>query len=174
MMLSHTNSQRPQKVRLVVILIVCFIVIGLMIAGVVAFRHHQTAPVVTKKGCVTQSLSVGSNGTCVADVKAMIDYIETSGLNECPFTNGDVIPVNDTYDEATLQQVKVVQTWINCYNKQEGSTQSIAVSGSVDNTTWLVLCSYGYRFPKQSQSTTSVYHAAAIQAGQAAGCETDQ
>ncbi len=161
------------SLRKPLIIVSLIAIIGIAIAGLFLTQHTQKPAVVTKTGCVTQNLAVGSNSSCVLYAKTMVDYIETAGLNECSFTGGQVVPLNNDYDTATAQQIKVVQTWINCYNKQEGSTQTIAENGSVNSTTWMVLCSYGFSFPKQSHSTTSPYHYQTISAGQDAGCETE-
>lgn len=148
-----------------------FVILAVAVAGILYSRRHATKPASTRSGCVTQTQTIGSSGSCVADVQNMINYIETSGLNECPFVNGKTLTVTGTYDTKTSQQVKVVQTWTNCYNKQEGSNQTVAVTGNVDVSTWTMLCSYGYKFAKQSQSSTSPYRTAAINAGKAAGCQ---
>jgi len=145
------------------------LIILAVIAGLLLHAHHPSkAPPQT--GCVAQRFTVGSSGACVRDIQTMVNYMETAGLSECPFTDGKPLNINGTYDGTTKQQVQSVQTWINCYNKQEGSNTSIPTDGTIGSSTWPQLCSYAYRFPSQSNSSTSPYCAEAIAAGKNAGC----
>ncbi len=133
--------------------------------------RHTNTTATNKTGCVTQSFAEGSSSACVSDAKNMINYIENSGLNECPFDGGKILHISDSYDTATTQQVTVIQKWTNCYNKQERSNERLSVDGKIDSATWNTLCSYGFTFADRSQSSTSTYRTAAITAGKNAGCE---
>ncbi len=102
----------------------------------------------------------------------MVNFLETDALSECPFTNAQRVTENGTFDGETTQQVKSVQSWLNCYNKQEGATAPLTANGVVAPATWSQVCNYAYRFPKQSRSNTSPYAADSITAGKAAGCDS--
>jgi hypothetical protein len=96
--------------------------------------------------------------------------METDGLTQCPFVGAKSLDINGVYNASTAIQVKTVQTWENCYNKQEGDPTRISADGSVENTTWYELCTYGYQYPKQSNQSTSSYFKVSLVAGKSAGC----
>lgn len=143
----------------------------ILVIGASFILDHHPKKVAKRTGCIAQQLSSESSGMCVRDVQTMVDYIETAGLSECPFTNGKPLDIDGIYDRTTEQQVESVQAWMNCYNKQEGSTNaSIPTNGIVNSLLWSQLCTYAYRFPLQSSSNTSPYRQAAITAGKNADC----
>jgi hypothetical protein len=149
------------------------VVIVLIVVGVILLvSHHSTSPTktVAGTGCSSQQFSVGSSGACVQDIQTMVNFMETDDLTECPFIGGKSIPMNGTFDTDTEQQVTVVQTWENCYNKQEDLPATLTANGIVNAQTWTELCSYGYTFPKQSTTSPSPYFKSTLTAGQNAGC----
>lgn len=156
------------KLTVAVSLFVSIVILSLA-TGVHLLTHHP-APITNKSGCTSQEFSLGSSGNCVEDIQTMVDYMETAGLNECPFTDTAALPIKGTYNTYTAQQVSSVQTWVQCYSKQEGARSNVAVSGKVNEATWHLLCSYAYHFPSQSNSSTSPYFQKTIAAGKDAGC----
>jgi hypothetical protein len=96
--------------------------------------------------------------------------METDGLNQCPFTGSSILSINGSYDTNTQDQVKVVQTWLNCYNKQEGQPIVDTANGIVGTSTWSGLCTYAYQYPSQANQSSSQYLKASIAAGKNAGC----
>ncbi len=155
--------------------------VGLLIAIIVAVgvvfnlvhkRSANLAPqtAVSGTGCVTKQLAIGSTGSCVSDVQTMVNYMETAGLIQCPFPGASQIPINGTFDTATQAQVKVVQSWVNCYNKEEGVTKVIVADGTVGPTTWPEICTYAYKFPKLAGQNPSQFYKQAVAAGEDAGC----
>lgn len=131
---------------------------------------HHKAFQATKYGCTTQQFAVGSSGKCVKDIQTMVDYMETAGLNECPFEGTKILTITGAYNKETANQVRSVQQWIHCYSAQEESQTNVSVNGKVDAATWQLLCSFGFRFPSQSNSSTSSYRQSALSAGKNAGC----
>jgi hypothetical protein len=117
--------------------------------------------------CVGKAFTPGSSGRCVSDIQTIINYMEHSGLTECPFVGGTALTINGTYDTATTLQVKAVQTWANCYAKQEGFTSHVPQTGIVGKATWGELCTYGYTDPVHSSAAEA---GTTITAGKDAGC----
>jgi hypothetical protein len=155
----------------VLLALLVILIIGTVFVSV---NHNKRTPkqvTMDSKTCIAKQIDSSSTGNCVSDVQTMIDFMETDKLTECPFNGAIPTPINGLYDSATQAQVKTVQTWINCYNKEEGSTTPINVTGVVSPATWHVLCSYGYKFPKQSASNTSLYAKQTLSAGADAGCD---
>lgn len=152
-------------------------VIGLLIFGVIVLvgglaAKHFSSP--TKKlpnnACINQPLRPSSGGNCVSDAQTMVDFMESDGLNQCPFIGANPLAINGSFDANTAQQVKVVQTWLNCYNHQEGQTATIPVNGDITSPTWSSLCTYAYQYPSQSNQSSSPYLKQSIAAGKNAGC----
>lgn len=163
---SHGSAYIP-----IVITVVVAIVIAI---GVFLFlnQNHTT----TKSGgqstaissaCVGQGFATGSSGHCVRDIQTLVNYMEHSGLTECPFSSGATLTVSSTYDSATATQVKSVQQWSSCYAKQEGFTSNVQQTGKVDKTTWGELCTYAYTDPLHTSATGAT---SSIAAGKDAGC----
>jgi hypothetical protein len=150
------------------------LIVGLLvvIAGVYLLIHRGPTSMkqTTAHGCVSQQFNVGDSGGCVADIQTLIDFIETDGLTMCPFSGSQQLAINGDFDAATQEQVKIVQAWGNCYNSQEGVSTRISTNGLVDSPTWSELCTYGYQYPKQSNSGVSPFLQRSIQAGANAGC----
>jgi hypothetical protein len=119
---------------------------------------------------VARQFAPGSSGACVSDIQTMVNFMETDGLTECPFTGAKTLAITGMYDTTTQYQVKTVQTWNNCYNKQEGSSSVIAANGIVGTSTWSELCTYAYQYQKQVAESTSPYLKASVAAGKNAGC----
>jgi hypothetical protein len=158
-------KQRSIIVFLLILVVAAF-------GGFYLYAHKQdsTTTSAALSGCRAETIGLGASSNCVKDIQTMTDYMETSGLTECQFTGGHVVPITGTYDAATEAQVKVVQNWANCYYEQEGINQSVTTSGSVDNGTWTELCNYAYNSPKQSGENVSSYTKASIAAGENAHC----
>jgi hypothetical protein len=162
-------------------IVVILAVVGLVVVGFVGYRlltankgtsydMSSSSSANAKSGCVAQSLQVGASGHCVSDVQNLVNLMETGGLIQCPFPRAARLTVNGAYDSATQTQVAAVQSWVNCYNKEEGNTATIPTDGKVDPATWSQMCVYGYRLPKQAGQSTSPYYKDAQAAGQDAGC----
>lgn len=149
---------------------IALVVVAIVVMIVVAFRKNPKQPTAQAGSCTSRQFSFGSSGTCVSDIQTMIDFMESGGFTQCPFTGGSKLAIDGAYDSTTQAQVKVVQTWMNCYNKQEGVASSLTVDGSVDVPTWTDLCNFSYEFPKNSSNNTSPYSSASITAGKDAGC----
>lgn len=141
----------------------------LLIIGTLVISHNPSSSV-SQSGCIAKRFSVGSSGQCVKDIQTMVNYVETAGLNECPFVDAKTLPVSGNYDQATARQVTSVQNWQRCYSSQEGSQTNILATGTVNTRTWHLLCSYAYLFPSKSNSHTSPYRQETIAAGKNAGC----
>lgn len=165
---SSTGSARTLGV-LGALLLICLAGFAIFYLSVL---HRNSTTVITPRGCTSTNLSQGSSGICVKDAQTMVDFIETDGLNECVFTNGMPLAVDGSYNAATAQQVKSVQTWVNCYNHQEGITQTVPTNGTIDKTTWVALCTYGYQYPTQNSASSSPYTKAATTAGNNADCKS--
>jgi hypothetical protein len=155
-------------------LAVCIVVLVLIIGGVLLLIRHNSkpnmTPVAQSNSCISRQLSIGSSGNCVRDVQTMVNFLETDGLTECAFIGAQQLSVSGTFDAATQQQIKTVQTWINCYNKQEGNPLNTPANGTVGTATWSGICTYAYLYPKQSGQGPSPYLKASIAAGKDAGC----
>jgi hypothetical protein len=155
-----------------------FVILVVLAIGVVYNIIHKKSASTSPKsslsskatGCVSQQFNVGSSGHCVNDIQTMVNYIETAGLIQCPFPGAAQQPATGTYDATTQTQVKVVQSWFNCYNKEEGVTTMIDVDGMVGPSTWPELCMYGYKFPALAKQNPSPYFQQTLAAGKDAGC----
>lgn len=157
-------------VRLVLLLVVAAAII--IVTFVLLNVHHRVAApakqtVSLSSYCVGQTVKTGDSGHCAADIQTMINYMEHSGLTQCPFEGGKQLPVTNEYDTATAAQVQSIQGWANCYAKQEGFTTNVRQTGSVDRTTWSELCTYGYTNPLRSGANGA---SDSIAAGKDAGC----
>lgn len=150
-------------------IIVAAVVVLAAIDGYLLARPHAQRQSTTAS-CLSEQLRAGSTGNCVKDAQTMVDFVETDSLNECPFAGGKTIQPSGTYDAATAAQIKVVQTWLNCYNKQEGGNDMLPTDGVISHATWAALCTYGYQYPHQSQTGSSPYFRQTIAAGKNAGC----
>jgi hypothetical protein len=172
--ISNPNSIQPKSHGTKAIKELAIVIIfALIIGGAFSLLHHSsksTATQIVASGCIAKQFSVGSSGNCVSDVQNMVNFMETDNYNQCPFSGMAKLTISGVYDAATQTQVKVVQSWENCYNKQEDSTTRIVASGNVGTSTWSELCTYAYQYPKQSNSSTSPYFKASIAAGKDAGC----
>jgi hypothetical protein len=145
----------------------------LIIAGILIITHKHSSnskTVVYANGCVAEEFSEQSSGLCVKDIQTMVDFMETDSLNECVFIGAESVGISGIYNAPTKQQVQTVQTWANCYNKQEGEPGIINVNGAVGPATWSELCTYAYKYPYQTNSSTSPYFKESIIAGKNAGC----
>lgn len=143
----------------------------ILLAGLLIFKHSPaTTNKTSSKLCINQQLAIGSSGKCVSDAQTMIDFMESDGLNQCPFIGANPLTINGNYDSVTIAQVKVVQTWLNCYNHQEGQTATFPVNGDITSSTWSGLCTYAYQYPSQSNQSSSSYLNQSIAAGKNAGC----
>jgi hypothetical protein len=152
-----------------VTVIILVIVVGVLLA----VSNHKTQVATSTNaitGCRAKTLTVGNTGSCVKDIQIMTNYIETAGLTECTFAGKQMLPISGSYDSITQTQVKVVQTWANCYYKQEGMSLAISQTGNVDASTWNELCNLAYTSPKLSNASTSPYTQASITAGKDAHC----
>jgi hypothetical protein len=135
-------------------------------------RHKSAKPAVAQSAnlhsyCVGQPLTTSASGHCVSDVQTMVNYMEHSGLTECPFMGGATLVVSGTYDATTSAQVQSVQAWSQCYAKQEGFSSNVKQTGNVDKSTWGELCTYSYTDPLHTSATDAN---TAISAGKDAGC----
>ena len=155
-----------------IFVLIAAVVIIVAVAFVLLNRNHkagapggQTADL--SGYCVGQTFDTGSSGTCVSDIQTMVNYMEHSGLTQCPFEGGTKLLVSSVYDASTAAQVKSVQGWAGCYARQEGFTTDVQQTGVVDVTTWGELCTYGYTNPKRNGATGA---STSITAGEDAGC----
>jgi hypothetical protein len=162
---------KPKVGMLAVSAIILILVIG-TILFIMNKNHSSTTPtpIAHYSGCIAEQLNVGTTGSCVGDAQTMVDYMQTGGLTECPFSGGSLLPITGNFDETTKAQVQVVEKWENCYNKQEGSSVTISTSGIINTTAWSELCTYAYHYPLQSNSTVSSYRQKSLVAGKDAGC----
>lgn len=143
-------------------------------AAILAFIHHKRTTGAAKAQvadlssyCVGRMFNIGSSGHCVSDIQTIVNYMEHSGLTQCPFADGAELTVDGTYDAETSAQVKSVQQWASCYAKQEGFSSNVPQTGAVEKTTWDELCTYGYTDPLHSSATKA---GTTIAAGKDAGC----
>jgi hypothetical protein len=156
-----------------VIVLLTVVLISGAISAVVLSHHKQVAATTlsqSQTNCLARQFSSGSSGTCVSDIQTMVNFMESDGLTQCPFTGGAVLQATAGYDTATARQVTVVQNWLTCFNKQEGINTPSLVPGVVTPATWSELCTYAYMYPLQNSSSTSSYRAASLTAGKDAGC----
>lgn len=155
---------------------ISYAVLGILILAVgvtiIILLTKRTSPLQLTSGnsCKNQQLSVGSLGSCVSDLQTMVDFMETDGLNQCPFTGSSVLATDGSYDASTEEQVKVVQTWFDCYSEQEGLPATVIANGTTTTSTWSELCIYAYSYPSKSGSSPSSYLKSSIAAGKNAGC----
>lgn len=143
-----------------------------ILAAVLVFTRQAAAPTKPAGGdsCTAKQFAPGSSGNCVSDIQTMINFMETDGLTQCPFTGSSSLSVSGSYDASTQNQVKVVQSWLNCYNRQEGESGSVSVNGVVGSATWSGLCTYAFQYPSQANQSVSPYLKLSIAAGKNAGC----
>ena len=161
-------QQSPRKRTRIIMLIIAVLLLGL-IAFTLLNRNHTAAKAATNLTgyCVGSSLTTNSSGHCVSDIQTMINYMEHSGLTQCPFEHSAVLAINGTYDSTMAAQVTSIQHWATCYASQEGFTSNIKETGVVDRATWGELCAYGYTDPIRSSTVGAT---ASIAAGKDAGC----
>jgi len=168
----HTERQSGGYIQIVLIVLVA-VVVGVVIFVFLSRNHSTNTPssyVSTPSSeCVGQTFTSGSNGHCVSDIQTLVNYMEHSGLTECPFTGGATLAISGTYDTATSSQVRSVQEWSDCYAKQEGFTSNVVATGNIDKATWGELCAYSYTDPLHTSASDA---SAAIAAGKDAGCAT--
>jgi hypothetical protein len=149
------------------------IAVVVLLTGAVLFFHKHTAAKAAantneiSKYCVGQNFTAGSSGFCVTDIQILANYMEHSGLSECPFNDSSVMTVTGTYDQTTADHIKSIQKWSECYAAQEGFKSNVQQTGSVDQPTWGELCTFGYTDPKQRSASDAT---TAIAAGNNAGC----
>lgn len=144
-----------------------------VVATLLLFFHKHTVmktaahTAAMGKYCVGQNLSIGSSGHCVSDIQTLVNFMERGGLTECKFDGSATLAVNGTFDEATKTQIMSIQNWADCYATQEGFKSNVKQTGSVDQSTWGELCTFGYSDPMQSDTANA---AASIAAGTDAAC----
>jgi hypothetical protein len=158
---------KNKKIILIIILLVVIIA-----GGIGLFSINKSKNSTVSNGCISQTSKVASMGHCVSDLQTMVNFMETDSLNQCPFNGSIQVPISGVYDGITEQQVRVIQTWVNCYNKQENNGENITVNGQVDPSTWSALCTYAYIYPNQSQQSNSPFLKQSLAAGKDAGCKT--
>jgi hypothetical protein len=148
------------------------LILAIGVTIIILLTKRTSSPLQTTSGnsCKSQQLSIGSMGNCVSDLQTMVNFMETDGLNQCPFTGSAALVADGSYDESTEEQVKVVQTWFDCYATQEGLPPTIAVNGTATSATWSELCIYAYSYPSKSGTSPSSYLKSSIAAGKNAGC----
>lgn len=167
------QREETAKGRKPITLLIAVVIILLIATLVLLYRNRDTNKMNTRIAdlhsyCVGQTFSNGSSGHCVTDIQTIANYMEHSGLTQCPFVGGAQLTVNGTYDLNTVAQVHAVQEWASCYAKQEGFTSNVPQDGTVGKNTWSELCTYGYTDPLRSAATKA---GATIAAGKDAGCE---
>jgi hypothetical protein len=155
-------------------IIILILIVAIVILTLVYFHGHSpNTETASGNSCVDKQFSLGSTGNCVNDIQTMLDFIETDGLTQCSFVGGKTINIDGSYSATTEDQIKVIQTWLNCYNHQEGQSGALAVNGIVNKSTWTDLCSYGYQFPSQADQSVSPFLKLTLQAGSNAGCSSN-
>lgn len=160
------NKHKSTSIYLVITLL---LIVSLVI--LLLLTHHSVKPTpISTNTCVSKQLSVGSKGSCVSDAQTMIDFMESDGLTQCPFTGSSPLTINGTYDANTEKQVMVIQAWLICYDKQEGEPVNIISNGTLTPSTWLAMCTYAYIYPSESNQSSSTYLNQSILAGKNAGC----
>jgi hypothetical protein len=166
--MEHTSSLSTPVKALIAIVILIIVGAGAFLL----FKHKPTDTVNTQNTslsnyCVGHTYATGSSGHCVSDIQTLVNYMEHSGLTECPFDGGAELAVTGTFDSTTAAQVKSIQGWSGCYAKQEGFTSNVTETSQVDKSTWGLLCTYGYTDPSHTAATGA---SGAIAAGKDAGC----
>jgi hypothetical protein len=171
------TTNQPSKVphnRNVLIIIIMIAGLLLFAVFIILFLESHTKSAViqatAQNSCINHTYANGSSGECVSDIQTMVNFLETDNLNECTFTGAKTLNINGNFDATTESQVKVVQSWLSCYNKQEGAPNNTTVSGTVDSGTWSDICTYAYLYPKQAGQSSSPFYKQAIIAGKNAGC----
>ncbi len=141
-------------------------------------RHNHTISQSAKQSanlssyCVGQTFAAGGTGHCVQDIQVLASYMQ-SHMNELPSckievsTTAYAIKITGTYDYSDKGVVSMLQSWAQCYAKQEGFTTNVKTSGNVDKPTWGELCAYGYTDPTRSHVTGA---SDSIAAGKDASC----
>jgi len=153
-------------------LIISAIIVVIGAGAFFIFNHHKattdnTGSVASGNYCAGRTFTSGSSGNCISDIQTLVNYMEHSGLTECPFTGGATLTVSGTFDSATATQVKSIQGWSECYARQEGFTSNVKQTSQVDMPTWGLLCTYSYTDPLHTAATGA---SEAITAGKDAGC----
>jgi hypothetical protein len=165
------TQQRSGGYIQIVLIVLAVIVIGAVILVFLNHNHSAAKPSSSastlSSHCVGQTFTPGSSGHCVSDIQTLVNYMEHSGLTECPFTGSATLAVSGSYDAATASQIRSVQGWSDCYAKQEGFTSNVKVTGNVDTVTWGELCAYGYTDPLHTSASGA---SATITAGKDADC----
>jgi hypothetical protein len=163
------RGETPTPVAISIILIVILLSAGLFWFLLHSSNSGNQAMKTTAPGnaCVGQQFTDGSSGHCVRDIQTLVNYMEHSGLTECPFSGGATLSVTGAFNSATAAQVKSVQQWSSCYAHQEGFTSNVHATGTIDRTTWGELCTYGYTDPLHTSATGAKD---SIAAGKDAGC----
>ena len=148
------------------------IIILAVIAGAFYFINNNSSKktIAAQNTCTSKEFAPASSGNCVSDIQTMVNFMQTNQLNQCPFSGGASLSINGNYDDSTTAQVKVVQSWLNCYNKQEGAPVINTVNGTVDAATWTGLCTYAYQYPSHNNQSPSPYLKQTLIAGKDAGC----
>lgn len=122
--------------------------------------------------CVGQTFSSGNSGHCVKDIQVLAGYMyaHLHELPSCKFTVPSVaysVKTTGSYDSTDEGVVSVMQSWAQCYAKQEGFTTNVKTTGKVDKQTWGELCTYAYTDPLHSHTVDATD---SIAAGKDAGC----
>jgi hypothetical protein len=154
------------------IILAVVVVIALAAGGYVLQRHHtqSASSHAAKNSCNAKQFGPGSSGSCVSDIQTMVNFMETDELTECPFAGAQTLSPSGSYDKTTQAEVKVVQTWLNCYDREEGTPKTLSANGTVGSATWYELCTFAYEYPQRANSSPSPYWQAAQVAGKNAGC----
>lgn len=169
-------SLPPSKPHITLKIILGLVLTLAVIAATAVFLMHRSQPTATASAatkCLSKQLTVGASGPCVQDVQTMIDYMETSSTyTQCPFPGGATVPTSGNFDDATAQQVSVVQNWLVCFDKEEGITPPTFTAGTMDSATWGELCTYAYTYPLKNSGSSSPYKDQTLASGKDAGCDT--
>lgn len=166
MFLSQNSSSKKVALGAVIAVV---LVVGI---GALFFHKHTVKKAAAHTAemshyCIGQQFAAGASGPCVSDVQMLVNYMEHSGLTECPFEGSATLTVSGVYDQATAAQVTSIQKWSDCYAQQEGFKSNVKQTGDIDQATWGELCTFGYTDPKQRADTNAT---ASIAAGNNAGC----
>lgn len=170
---SSSSASGRSKWVLVAAAFVPLVIIAVVVGIIVVVSNHKSSSAVdvaASTNCLGKQFSVGSSGTCVQDIQTMINFIETDGLTQCPFVDAATLPMTDYYDSQVATQVKTVQDWVTCYDKEEGVKPPQFKNGVVTQPLWTELCTYAYLYPSQNSNTKSSYRTQALAAGKHAGC----
>lgn len=169
-------SSRGNSYGVYVATIAALIIVA--VAVTLLFHHKQTATQSPKQTanlsnyCVGQTFAAGDSGHCVQDIQVLAGYIHAhmNLLPSCDYATSSTannIQTTGTYDSSDTGVVSNLQSWAQCYAKQEGFTTNVSTSGKVDKQTWGELCTYGYSDPIHSHVTGAND---SIAAGKDAGC----